>query len=131
MVLIAGILASYLLLLNIVVSIRIVRDDTEELWRKVLFVFLVWIVPFFGAFFISLLLNAISYKPKGWWLSHPAVTRFVTTLFIIKISHPKTFAGYPSDANNYGWYNGAWDGGWHCDGFGDGGACGGDGGGGD
>ena len=64
MVWIAGILASYLLLLNIVVSIRIVRDDTEELWRKVLFVFLVWIVPFFGAFFISSFLNAIPYNQK-------------------------------------------------------------------
>jgi len=81
-----------------------------------------------GAVFVASLLNAVAYKPRGWWLKHPVTTRILTSLFIIKIAHPKSFAGYPGSENDYGWYNGAWgDGG--CDGWADGGACGGDGGG--
>jgi len=115
----------YLLVLNIVVSIRIFRS-AEERYRKVIFFVLVWMLPLLGAVFVASLLNAVAYKPRGWWLKHLVITRLLASLFMIKIAHPKSFAGYPGSENDYGWYNGAWDGG-SCDGWADGGACGGDG----
>ena len=121
----------YALLLNIVISYRMMKDDYYEVWKKVLFGIFIWLLPFIGSRVISFLLEPVTVR--GWWLKHLGVTRLVTSLFFIEINYKKSFHmvdssnGYDAAVADNGHY--AQQG--HCYDYGDcaGGDSGGDGGG--
>lgn len=66
----------YLLLLDLVSTVRIVWDDYYQGWRKILLIGIIWFVPVLGAVLVALILNTIPYPLKGAWMKHPACRVF-------------------------------------------------------
>lgn len=112
----------YLLLLDFVSTVRIVREAYYQGWRKVLLLGIVWCIPLLGAVTVASILNTAPYPLKGVWAKYPRLSRFLAWLFLIDIER-KTPGEYRDGSNGHTVCNGGYESG-ACH-FGDGGACGG------
>jgi len=109
---------TYVLLLDLITSYRLYKDELYEPWQKAVQFVIIWMLPLLGAFFIAVLLN----RTVDATVKLPKYFRWIGGLFLLSNNH--TMQGYPSSMNDYGDHNGA-GGDFGCHG-GDGGGCGGE-----
>ncbi len=114
----------YILILNVVTTYRLIKDEIYNTWQKVLQICIVWLLPFIGAISVSYFLNIFPVKADKWWQKHWLSSGLLSVFFHIRYDNPAP-KGYPSDMNAYSDYTGGWYDN-SCHGFSDGG-CGGGG----
>ena len=110
---------SYLFLLNLVTTWRVLRDDTADGQQKILQTFIIWGVPVLGAVITALMLNRTEPARRE---APSLLLRMLAACFFVTFP-VKRPGNYPSSLNDYGPTvgEGWWDGGCGLDG----GACGG------
>jgi len=115
------VLIVYIILLNIITSYRLFRDDYYTILQKSIQYVLIWLLPFLGSFTVAFFLSQEINTDK----KYPWIAKVIAGFFMVKLTKNAHGFGYPSSMNDNGGYD---DGvGYHrCDGFGDGGGCGGD-----
>jgi hypothetical protein len=98
----------YVLLLNLIVSYRLYRDELYEPWQKGVQFLLIWLLPLLGGFIVSYFLN----RTLESQIRMPKYLKWVGSFFLLGGLSKQN--GYPSSMNDYGDYNGGVDPGYHC-----------------
>ena len=111
------VLIVYIVLLNIITSYRLFKDDYYNGVQKSMQYLLIWCLPIVGSFPVAFFLSQDMDRNK----KYPWIVRAVTGLFMIKLVKDTQGFGYPSSMNENGGCDGT--GFHHCGG--DGGGCGG------
>ena len=89
------ILIIYLVVLNLFTSYRLLNDDYYDRMQKSIQMFIVWILPFFGAILIAHFNTKEKIKLAGIYKRLSLVSRFVAMIFFIKLYSKK-------ESNTYG-----------------------------
>ena len=90
----------YMLLLNIITSYRLYIDDGYDKWQKIAQAFMVWLIPLFGAMFVSLMINRdIHFKEKN-YAEVPRILAMVGYIFFVETPR-ENISGYDSSMNDY------------------------------
>ena len=86
----------YILLLNILTTYRIYKDELYEPWQKAVQFLLIWCVPLIGALLIASMLNRTSFSE----IKLPNYLGWLGGIFFL--SDHSTQKGYPSSMNDNG-----------------------------
>ncbi len=113
---------AYVVLLNMVTSYRLLRDEVYSLLQKTVQMLFVWFVPLIGAVTVSYFLNQIPKPAKQWWQRNWLTAGVLSLLLHIRYARTKP-DGYPNSMNTYGPDVSGEQ--YHCEGVGGDGACGG------
>ena len=84
-------IATYLLILNVVATIRLSKSELNEKTQKVFQTILIWILPLFGAIIVSMILNhhePMELKKKN------LLKSIVLFIFLVKIKIDNTTKEY-------------------------------------
>jgi hypothetical protein len=97
----------YVLLLNLIASYRLYRDELYEPWQKGVQFLLIWLLPLLGGMIVSVFLN----RTLESQIQMPKYLVWAGGLFFL---NNNSMQGYPSSMNDYGDCIGGVDLGYHC-----------------
>jgi hypothetical protein len=98
----------YVLLLNLIASYRLYRDELYAPWQKRVQFLIIWLLPLLGGLIVSVLLNR-TLEPQ---IRMPKYLKWVGSFFLLGGLNKQN--GYPSSTNDYGDCTGGVDPGYHC-----------------
>lgn len=92
------ILMVYLVLLNLITSYRLFKDDYYNTVQKSIQFLIVWSLPLVGSLVVSYFLHEeIDTRKK-----YPLMARIVAGIFMLKLTKDAYGVGYPSSMNDNG-----------------------------
>ena len=98
-----SIFSIYIVLLNLVTSYRLFRDEYYNTLQKSMQYLFIWCLPIAGSFAVAFFLNQDMQKKR----KYPWIVRVVAGLFMVKLVKDTHGFGYPSSMNDNGGYDGS------------------------